>query len=313
MRVRDRSSWVFVVTALLGPLAACGPVVTGGGTEGESEGSTGSTDDSPNPTLPSTTTSDPSAGSGDVTGHAEATSLPPLDTGPDTDGGGDGCCEPHSSPGCNEPDVVNCVCKQEAFCCAFEWSESCVDMAVRACMATCEDPGTTTDEPTTTGEPGGACTELLQIEMYPADATHTGGWGLVMSNWEPYEVSGYNQMQGQGSILYEPDIPCDDTWYIWVRYWDQNSQDSYFATVDGEPVPPAIFEGDCTSNDPPGANPYAWRLLNWRDPQNGGPCQYVADPWAPEWTAGVHQLEFSYRESIAMGRIIITNDASFAP
>lgn len=307
---------------MLGSLAACGPTVGGVGTEGESESSTGGTTGgdptNPNPTMPNPTTADPSVGTGDVTG--DATSLPPLDSStspPDdtTGGGSDSCCEPHGTPGCNEEAVVDCVCGQEAFCCAFEWDQNCVDLAVNSCMATCEEPppGTTTDEPgTTTGEPGGACDEVVTIEMFPADATHSGAWGLVMSMYEPYEVSGLNQMMGQeGSILYEPEIPCDDTFYVWVRYWDQNTEDSYFVTVDGQPMPEAIFEGDCTNNDPMGT-PYGWRLLNWRD-QAANACEYVQDPWTHDWTAGVHQLEFSYRESLAMGRIVITNDPAYMP
>lgn len=298
-------------------MAACGPQVTGVGTEGESESSTGGTtgdSTNPNPTMPNPTTADPSVGTGDVTG--DATSLPPLDSTsspPDdtTGGGSDSCCEPHATPGCNEEAVVDCVCGQEAFCCAFEWDGNCVDLAVNECMATCEEPppGTTTDEPgtTTTGEPGGACQDIVTIELFPADATHSGSWQLSPSMVLPYEISLINGGE-DGSILYEPEIPCDDTWTIWVLYWEQGSDDSYFATLDGEPVPEAIFEGDCGQF----GQGYSWRALNWRD-QAAGPCEYVADPWTPDWTAGVHQIEFSYRESPAMGQIIITNDPAFMP
>lgn len=310
MKLRDRS-WVVVSTTTLGLLAACGPSVPIGGTEGDSEGSTGSSGaTNPDPTRPMTTTPDPSVGTGDVTG--EATTEPPVTTGPDetTGGGSDNCCEVHSTPGCAEEAVVECVCAQEAFCCAFEWDQNCVDLAMGDCMATCEDPGTTTDEPeTTTGEPIGACEELLQIEMFPADATHSGGWALSPSMVLPYEISLFDEMFGEdGSILYEPDIPCDSTWYVWVLYWEQGQDDSYFATLDGEPMPEAIFEGDCGGF----GQGYSWRLLNWRD-QGAMACDYVADPWAPDWTAGVHQIEFSFRESPAMGQILITNDPDFMP
>ncbi|MCR9159968.1 MAG: hypothetical protein ACE37F_32495 [Nannocystaceae bacterium] len=40
---------------------------------------------------------------------------------------------------------------------------------------------------------------------------------------------------------------------------------------------------------------------------------YVEDPWTPTWEAGTHTIEFSYRESLAMGRILITNDPAFVP
>jgi len=301
--------------------AACGPSVAGGGTEGDSEGtSTGGTTEAAsntNPMPPSTTTPDPSVGTGDVTG--DVTTAPPSDTTsvpPDDTTGGtqtDSCCEPHGTPGCNEEAVVDCVCAQEAFCCAFEWDENCVELAVTQCMATCEEPpGTTTDEPgTTTGEPGGACgDEIVQFEMLPSEAIYEGAWELGMSMVGEGEISVFNQMFGaDGSFTYQPEVPCDDTYYIWVRYWEQGSEDSYFATIDGEPVPEAIFEGDCTQ----AGQGYNWRVLNWRDQENGAPCEYVADPWAPEWAAGVHEIQFSFRESLAMGRILITNDETFVP
>lgn len=314
MKLRDRS-WVVVSTTTLGLLAACGPSVSGGGTESDSEGSTGATTGSttnPDPTRPGTTTPDPSVGTGDVTG--EATTEPPLTTttGPDdtTGGGSENCCEVHPTPGCAEEAVVECVCAQEAFCCAFEWDQNCVDLAMADCMATCEDPGTTTDEPETSsssGEPMGTCDEIITFEMLPSEATYNGGWMLGMSMLGEGEISQYN-MFGDGSFMYEPDIPCDDTWYIWARARNDGTNDSYFATLDGEPVPEAIFEGDCTND----GNGYQWTVLNWRD-QKAMACDYVADPWAPDWAAGVHQIEFSFREALAMGRILITNDPDFVP
>jgi hypothetical protein len=307
-------SRVVVSTAALGLLAACGPAVpvVEGETEGSTGASTGGTSNNPDPTRPMTTTPDPSVGSGEVTGDPDTTGSPTT-SGPDdtTTGGsgGEGCCEVHDTPGCTEEAVVECVCAQEAFCCAFEWDQNCVDLAMADCMATCEDPGTTGDEDSSSGEPAGACSELVQIEMLPADATHSGAWGLSPSQVLPYEISLLDEQMGtDGSILYEPEIPCDATWYVWVLYWEQGSEDSYFATLDGEPMPEAIFEGDCEQF----GQGYSWRLLNWRD-QAAMACDYVADPWAPDWTAGVHQIEFSYRESPAMGQILITNDELFVP
>jgi hypothetical protein len=312
MKLRDRS-WVVVSTTTLGLLAACGPSAAGGGTEGDSEGSTGASTSTtnPDPTRPMTTSPDSTVGSGDVTTVEPGTSVSPT-SGPDdtTGGGSDSCCEVHSAAGCNEETVVDCVCAQEAFCCAFEWDQNCVDIAMADCMATCEEPpGTTTDEPGTgsTGEPLGACMELIQIEMAPSEATYSGGWMLGMSMIGEGEIAQYDGF-GDGSFIYEPDIPCDDTWYIWARSRDDGPNDSYFATLDGEPMPEAIFEGACDN----GGNGYLWAVLNWRD-QMAGPCEYVENPWAPDWTAGVHQIEFSFREALAMGRIVITNDQDYVP
>lgn len=309
MKLRNRS-WVALATTGLSLTVACGPQ-SPVAVETDTEGSSGTTDadpTNPNPTTPTMTTMDPSVGTGDVTGmpttDVMTTDSPPDDT---TTGGpqSDSCCEVHDSPGCNEPDVVDCVCATEASCCAFEWSEACVDLAMGKCMATCEDPGETD---TTTGV-GSDCTELEVIELFPADATHTGAWELSMSMVLPYDISVLDQMMGtEGSILYEPDIPCNDTWYIWVQYWEQGSDDSYFATLDGEPMPAAVFEGDCSQF----GQGYGWTALNWRDPEDPA-CTYQQDPWAPDWSAGVHQIEFSFRESPAMGAIVITNDQDYVP
>ncbi len=313
MKLRDRSWGVVVSTATLSWLAACGPSVAGGGTEGDSEGSTGATTGATTAptTTPNTTTPDPSVGTGDVTGEPGTTTAN-VTSGPNdttTGGGSDGCCEVHSSPGCNEAAVVDCVCAQEASCCAFEWEQGCVDIAMADCMATCEEPpGSTTDEPgTSTGPVGTECTELYQIEMMPSEATYSGGWMVGMSMLGEGEISQYDGF-GEGSFIYEPDIPCDDTWYIWARSRDDGSNDSYFATLDGEPMPAAIYEGDCTG----GGFGYIWAVLNWRD-QAAMACDYVENPWAPDWTTGVHQIEFSFREALAMGRIVITNDQDFVP
>jgi hypothetical protein len=313
MKLRDRSRLVLATTTLC-LTAACGPSVAGSGTEGESEGTTGTTGGSTNPnTTAMTTTPDPSVGTGDVTGDPSSTTAQPTTSVDDTTAGGsDSCCEAHTGPGCNEEAVVDCVCAIEATCCAFDWDQVCVDLAMGKCMATCEEPpGSTTDEPgSTTDEPMGVCNEIVQFEMVPSEATHSGAWELGMSMVGEGEISVLNQMMGEdGSILYEPDIPCDDTWYIWVRYWEDGSEDSYFATLDGQPMPEAIFEGDCTGF----GGGYDWKVLNWRDPVAGGPCDYVADPWAPDWTAGVHPIEFTFRESLAMGRILITNDETYVP
>ena len=39
------------------------------------------------------------------------------------------CCFPHDFPGCGEPDVMNCVCDRDPFCCGSVWDERCVDEA----------------------------------------------------------------------------------------------------------------------------------------------------------------------------------------
>lgn len=290
---------------------ACGPEVPGIGSGGSSgDSGTSSETGQPNPTNPNPnpTAPDPDSSTGAPT--PDTTTGPT--TGPDTttgEPGSQGCCEPHDTPGCNEPAVVDCVCEAEPACCAFEWDEACVELAMSDCEATCEDPGTTGEPPDTTTGVGAMCEEIVVMEMVPSEAIYSGAWELGMSMVGEGEISLLNQQLGfEGSFLYEPDIPCNDTWFIWTRYWESGADDSYFVTLDGQPMPQAIFEGDCTG----GGQGYDWAALNYRD-QGDDTCVYVEDPWAPQWDAGVHQIEFSFRESLAMGRIVITNDPAYVP
>lgn len=98
-----------------------------------------------------------------------------------------------------------------------------------------------------------------------------------------------------------------------MRGLDNNSNDSYFVQVDGAPLPSAIMELDCTPQPQGMLAFYRWREMNWRD-QGDGPCVYVEDPWTFEWKAqGTHQVVFSYRESRALARIVVTNDPNWQP
>lgn len=312
MKTNER---IWIALMSLGLAVACGPTAEVASTEGDSEDDTGTAGDTsatnPNPTNPNPTQPDPDTSAGTSAATGDTTDEPPVDTGEattDEPPPSDSCCEPHEAPGCNEEDVVDCVCAKEAFCCAFEWDENCVDIAVNVCEATCEDPPGTTDTGDT-GSMGGDCEGIEQWEILPSEATYSGAWELGMSMVGEGEISVLNQMAGvEGSVLYEIDIPCNDTWYIWTRYWEQGADDSYFVTLDGEPMPAAIFEGDCTG----GGQGYGWAALNWRD-EGDPPCTYVEDPWAPQWDTGIHEFEFSFRESLAMGRILITNDETFVP
>ncbi len=42
-------------------------------------------------------------------------------------GGTGSCCEAQSGPGCGDPTVQACVCKQDSFCCQYTWDEVCVE------------------------------------------------------------------------------------------------------------------------------------------------------------------------------------------
>lgn len=81
------------------------------------------------------TDSDSTTGGPNPSGTSNAT----TSTLPD----GDGCCEAHAGGGCNESAVQTCVCDQDAACCTFDWTQSCVDIAQSRCDATCEADMTT--------------------------------------------------------------------------------------------------------------------------------------------------------------------------
>ncbi|MCH9682652.1 MAG: hypothetical protein K0V04_14550 [Deltaproteobacteria bacterium] len=104
------------------------------------------------PGVPLTTTSGTTVVA-DGTTTANTTEVPPA-----TDGGQD-CCSPHASPGCEDPDLAACVCETEAFCCAFSWDEDCVAAAEQCggCGAATTEPGTTTAPVETTTAGGDEC------------------------------------------------------------------------------------------------------------------------------------------------------------
>lgn len=52
------------------------------------------------------------------------------------------CCTAHATPGCNDPDVQNCVCGMNPTCCDTAWSDDCASMAdlCGSCSGSCCEP-----------------------------------------------------------------------------------------------------------------------------------------------------------------------------
>jgi hypothetical protein len=90
---------------------------------------------------------------------------------------GNGCCEVHEGPGCDEALVQACVCDMDASCCGFDWTESCVDLAQARCEATCEADMTTTDSDSTGGRTSG-------ITTTPTTSDGTTGFGTTFGDTE---------------------------------------------------------------------------------------------------------------------------------
>lgn len=115
-----------------------------GGSSGTAAASTGA--------VTQTATSSPETGIADGTSATAGTS-----------GSDQSCCSPHGGAGCDEPSVADCVCGVEPECCAFEWSQGCVDIAEGQCGGCDPGPGSTTrgDTGTDTG-PGEVCCDPLR-------------------------------------------------------------------------------------------------------------------------------------------------------
>lgn len=163
----------------------------------------------------------------------------------------------------------------------------------------------TGDETATTGVD--ACPP--QVIPLPIEDASLNEWEIMDSQGEGAVAVSESEPRDGDYVRWSVDIPCEDDWYIWVRYYYSGPFDSYFARLDGEPQPRAIFEAGCDDMDGTG---FGWGLLNWRD-QDAPVCVYVANPWIGEWGAGEHQLELSERESDVVARALVVNDADFVP
>mgnify|MGYP002619553633 FL=1 len=172
--------------------------------------------------------------------------------------------------------------------------------------------GADTTEDDTTTEAVVSCTRTHEIVALVEDAVLTGSWTLESSGIGEgtYANPNGNEAQGtEGTITFSFDVPCADDWYVWIRFYDWGSQDSWYVRVDGEPGPKeAIAEGDCT----PAGHNWDWALLNYRD-REAPDCEYVYDPWVQTWNAGEHTVEFEILEHSSLARLVIVNDPDFMP
>lgn len=66
------------------------------------------------------------------------------------------CCEASDLPGCDDPEVLACVCAVDSFCCQVAFDPVCVSLALE-CGTTCSNEGAESDCCTTSDAPG--CTD----------------------------------------------------------------------------------------------------------------------------------------------------------
>lgn len=50
---------------------------------------------------------------------------------------GGNCCIAHMATGCEVPDIEDCVCAMDGFCCMVQWDDLCASEAVNPCGAAC--------------------------------------------------------------------------------------------------------------------------------------------------------------------------------
>lgn len=76
---------------------------------------------------------------------------------PTAQAAGTGCCEAHTTPGCDDTGLMSCVCATDPYCCSTAWDAVCVGEAQSLCGVSCA-PGSDCCEPRTT--PGCSDTSL---------------------------------------------------------------------------------------------------------------------------------------------------------
>jgi hypothetical protein len=77
------------------------------------------------------------ADGGGATAQADAAAVDAVDAGselvPEN-----GCCTASSAPGCNDPEVLACVCEGDAFCCNDSYDALCVRQGISRCGVDCD-------------------------------------------------------------------------------------------------------------------------------------------------------------------------------
>jgi hypothetical protein len=140
----DLERFLALTAMLAAPLVtASGCIITGSDDDdanGTDDGATADdgSDPSGNPTsaddapMTDDSASDSTSDSLSTTGTDDGSSSG-TDTTADTSGGQDttggnelgNCCEPDGSMGCEVPEVQDCVCAEDPFCCETEWDVNC--------------------------------------------------------------------------------------------------------------------------------------------------------------------------------------------
>jgi hypothetical protein len=138
------------------------------------------------------------------------------------------------------------------------------------------------------------------FQLAVADAEFSGEWFQAEHMDEGLVATIDPNGPFAGAVRWTVEIPCADTWFIWARVFNLDEANSYEVQLDGQPLPPAIFE-TCTPLDG-----WMWSELSWRLPNEE--CNFLKDPWSVDWAPGTHEITFLFRESLELGRVAVTNN-----
>ncbi len=143
----------------------------------------------------------------------------------------------------------------------------------------------------------------MSFTIEAEDADVIDGWSEFESQLGEGTVLLWDE-EGPAYVAWNIEIPCEDTWHVWVRATDYKWEDTFYVRIDDEPQDWAIFELACDNG--PNDTEYKWNELNWRD-LDAPECTYEIDPWTQEWDQGIHSLALGYRDSVAISKIWLTN------
>ena len=116
---------------------------------------------------------------------------------------GASCCQPHETPGCDDPAVQACVCAEDAYCCEQMWDDICVDEVTSLGCGNCGGDGPQCGN--------GECEGGENCGVCPQDCGECDGQGDCCA---PHETPGCNDPGIQKCV-------CDLDAFCCAEMWDE--------------------------------------------------------------------------------------------
>lgn len=176
-----------------------------------------------------------------------------------------------------------------------------------------------TDDGATGSAAGVDCTQTHVLTVLVSEAEIVPPMQRGQSELGEGEFA-FSEVEGDGLIRFDVDVPCNDTFWIWGRVLDQqdgttleNDPDSFYVSIDGGPAVTWFY--GCQTSDTSGV--WSWALADDNEFQRD--CD-LAEPMAPWLDAGPHTVELRNREPIngngqhaGVARILVTNGPDHVP